>query len=105
MAEYVFVVYSNPVKGREDEYNDWYSNQHLSDLLVIPGIVSAKRFVLSDTQASPSPQSYHYMSIYNIETGDPQGIMNELISRAGTSRMVHSTALSSDTSAVFWEAL
>lgn len=44
------VVYSNPVEGREQEYNDWYSNQHLNDLLAIPGVISARRFKLSGTQ-------------------------------------------------------
>ena len=32
MGEYVLVVHSRPVAGKEAEYNDWYNNQHLKDV-------------------------------------------------------------------------
>jgi len=37
-------VFSNPKEGRETEYNDWYSNVHLHDILAVPGYSSAQRF-------------------------------------------------------------
>ncbi len=37
MPHYAYVVHSNPVAGREDEYNDWYSNRHLADVVAVPG--------------------------------------------------------------------
>jgi len=43
MVKATLVVLTNPVAGREDDYNDWYTNRHLGDVLEVPGIVSAKR--------------------------------------------------------------
>ena len=44
MPRYNLIVLTNPVDGREDEYNDWYTNVHLDDVLKIPGVVGAQRF-------------------------------------------------------------
>ena len=56
--------YSNPVEGREDEYNDWYDNVHLPELLAMfPQIKSARRY--SAPSDSTSPQ--RYLTIYEIE--------------------------------------
>jgi hypothetical protein len=69
-ATYKFVVLTNAVEGREDEYNDWYTNRHLPDVLAIPGIVEAVRFELAGTQRIAPPWPYRYLAIYDIETDD-----------------------------------
>ena len=33
MVQYRFLVFSNPIEGREEEYEDWYTNQHISDVV------------------------------------------------------------------------
>jgi len=43
------IVFTNPVEGRDDEYNDWYTNTHLPDVLKIPGITGAQRFCRATT--------------------------------------------------------
>ena len=48
MAKYSFIVFTNPVEGKESEYNDWYNRQHIPDVLNIPGFVSGQRFRLAD---------------------------------------------------------
>ena len=45
---YYFFVFSNPVAGHEDEYNNWYNEQHAPDVVFIPGFVTAQRFVKTD---------------------------------------------------------
>lgn len=104
MGRYVFAVHSNPVEGREEEYNDWYSNRHIQDLLACPGIISARRLMLADQQVRPVPQPFKYFSLYEIETDDLQGFIDELLSRAGTERMPRGSALG-DSSAVLWKVL
>jgi hypothetical protein len=32
MERYTFLVLTNAVEGTDDEFNDWYNNQHLKDL-------------------------------------------------------------------------
>lgn len=83
MNEYVLVVYSNPAPGREDEYNDWYNNQHLRDVLAQPGYVSARRFKLTEfklDEAMPDP-SHQYVAFYNMVTDNPEQALNEMKAR------------------------
>jgi len=42
--KFVQVVFSNPVEGKEDEFNEWYDNVHVPELLAVPGMVSATRY-------------------------------------------------------------
>ena len=65
MAGYKFVVLSNPVAGHEEEYNDWYSNRHLADIVAIPGFSAAQRFVLRSTSLGEVEQKY--LAIYEMD--------------------------------------
>ena len=44
MAKGVLLVMTEPLPGKEDEFNDWYSNVHLHELVKVPGIAAAQRF-------------------------------------------------------------
>ena len=105
MARYLFAVNSNPAEGREQEYNEWYSNRHLADLLALPGVVSARRFVLNDAQLGDAPQLFKYLALYEIETDDLQSFVGQLLSRSGTESMPISTALSRTNSAILWKEM
>lgn len=98
MSSYLFMVMSNPVEGREEEYNNWYSNQHIQDLVKVPGIVSAQRFRITDPAAA---SSWRYLAVYQVETSDLEATMKEITARAGTPAMVMSDALDTTTSASF----
>lgn len=104
MSRYIFAVHSNAAEGREEEYNDWYSNHHLKDLLACPGVVSARRLTLAEQQVHPGPQAFKYFCLYEIETDDLQGFINELIARAGTERMRISSSLGNSLP-VFWKVV
>jgi len=104
MPRYAFVVYTNPVPGREQEYNDWYTGRHLDDLLAIPGVVSGRRFLLSAAQIQPAPP-HKYLAIYEVEADNPQSFLDALMSRAGTDQMPVSAALMGDAAALLWEAI
>ena len=68
MADYKFFVLTNPVEGREEEYNDWYSNRHLADIVAIPGFSAAQRFVLRKTLMGKL--SHQYLAIYEMDVAD-----------------------------------
>ena len=94
MAKYTFIVLTNPVEGKESEYNDWYDRQHIPDVLNVPGFVSAQRFRLADTQMSRDGDRAHkYLAIYEIETDDLAGTLKELRARGGTAEIVPSDAI------------
>jgi hypothetical protein len=88
---YKFVVLTNAVEGHEAEFNDWYSNTHLADVVAIPGFVSADRFELAEFQRT-LPQ----LAIYEIETDDLKWVTEELGRRSGTPAMVISDAMHKD---------
>ena len=72
------LVFSNAIEGREDEFNEWYDNVHVPDLLAIPGVLSAHRYDLLETAinrnpAMPAP-THRYLCIYEME-GDVDAIM------------------------------
>jgi hypothetical protein len=104
MGRYIFAVHSNAAEGRDEEYNDWYSNHHLKDLLARPGVVSARRLTLAEQQVHPAPQPFKYFCLYEIETEDLQGFIDELVSRAGTERMRISESLGNSLP-VFWKVM
>ena len=72
MARHLFVVLTNCVEGGdEQEFNDWYTNTHLKDILTIPGYVNATRYKLSSAQVMEADQlNYRYLALYEIETDD-----------------------------------
>ena len=107
MARFIFVVYSKPTQGREEEFNDWYSNRHLDDILAIPGVVSARRFKFSELQLPQMPlPSQPYLAIYEIEADNTVSFQKEMADRGADGRMLISAALSKDgLMAHFWEAI
>jgi hypothetical protein len=92
MAKYTFVVLTNPTSGKEAEYNKWYNEQHIPDVLNVPGFVAAQRFRLADAQMSDN-NPHRYLALYEIETDDLAGALKELKARGGTADMVMSDAI------------
>jgi len=94
MAKYTFIVMTNPVAGKEAEYNDWYNKHHVPDVLNVPGFACAQRMRLADTQFGGEPhKTFKYLALYEIETDDLAGTLKELRARGGTADMVPSDAI------------
>lgn len=94
MRRFKLIVLTNAKTGREDEYNDWYNTRHLADVVSVPGFVSAQRFKLRDGMGLP--HRHRYLAIYEVETDDPQAVINELMRRRDTPNMFISEALDLD---------
>lgn len=105
MPKYTFMVLTNPVEGQEDAYNEWYTNRHLSDVLDVPGFVSAQRFRLADTQRGQPPHPWRYLALYEIETNDLNKTLATLTERSGTDAMVISDALAPERMAFVYEPI
>src|SRR3546814_5593700 len=85
MGEYKLVVLTRPVEGREDEFNEWYSNKHLDDVLDIPGFTAAQRFKLKGDPTDP--KAWNYFAIYEVSHEDPKSVIDEMLARVGTEKM------------------
>ena len=72
MEKWLLVVGTNckdPV--REKDFNDWYNNTHLADVLEVPGFTGATRYVNNEAAEGEAK----YLATYEIETDDIEGFI------------------------------
>jgi len=93
VGKYTLLVLTNSVAGREDEFNDWYTNQHVPDILRIPGFVAAKRFRIASEQVMAGQPKWKYLALYEVETDDLKGALADMVARGGGPAMPISDAL------------
>lgn len=86
MTKLKMVVLTNPLDDRHDEFNDWYDTRHLSDLLELPGMLTAQRYRLK------RGDGWTYMAIYDVETDDLDVLMEEMLRRADSGEIFMSPA-------------
>lgn len=86
MAKHLLVVMSNPAEGRDAEYNEWYNNTHLKDVLKVDGLAAAQRFKLSSHQIMDRGP-YEYLAIYEVEAEDLKKTLDALNNSAGSMTM------------------
>jgi len=70
MPKSLMLVFSNPTSPQQEaEYNEWYTNKHLADVVALPGIVGATRYKMEKAVGLDGiPTSAHsYLAIYEIE--------------------------------------
>ena len=61
----VFTDCTDP--AREQEFNEWYNNTHIPDILQAAGFVAATRYqVLGD----PGPGQGKFLAVYEVEADD-----------------------------------
>jgi hypothetical protein len=96
MARFLYVVFTEPAEGREDEYNDWYDNQHLADVVKVPGVVSAERLELRFPEPGEAKLP-RYLALYEVETDDVTQISPAMAEARASGRMPVSDALDTST--------
>jgi hypothetical protein len=77
----IMVVFTEATSIEDEaEFNDWYDNTHLGDVLKTPGFVAATRYRLSPAQPEGSnPTTNKYLAIYEIEAEDIQNALDALV--------------------------
>ena len=81
MAKGIILVESRPSSpDREQEYNTWYDEVHLGELMALDGFVSARRL-------RPVDGDGPCVAIYEIEGDDLQAILDNMIANAGRLHM------------------
>jgi hypothetical protein len=88
-----FLVYANPVPGREVEFNEWYQNTHMGDLVQRPGFIGAQRFrIVTEVNPKPTQNGYAqgYLIFWDTEDADPKAPVppNRTSPAFGTSRIL-----------------
>ena len=64
----VLVVTMEVDESDENEFNEWYNEQHLPERMAIPGYVSARRFKL---EGDNNNNALKYLCIWELEDGSP----------------------------------
>ena len=93
MARYKYLVFTNARDGRDDEFNEWYDDVHLAEVVAVPGFTGAERYAIRPLSGDPAP-SDRYLEIYDMAPDDVTATFAELM-RRGTSggfRMTDSLA-------------
>ena len=91
MAKHILVVVANPLPGQEAEFNRWYTDQHLDDVLRVPGMVAAQRFEVSAD--GPKGLPGRYLAIYEMDIDDPKTAFAALAEAMQAGRMPISAAM------------
>jgi len=88
MRRYKLVALTNPVEGRETEYNAWYDQFHLPETCQVPGVISGQRFkrVGTPKENGDSPR-YEYLVEYEVESDDPQATLELLAQHIQSGRI------------------
>ena len=76
MEKWLLIVETNcKDEKRESEFNDWYDNIHIPDVVNdTPGFKNATRYLIRDPKRSKGK----YRAIYEIETNDIQKSMGHM---------------------------
>lgn len=94
MARYQFIVLSQAKPGREQEFIDWYSEQHLVDVARQPSVVSARLFATDYQKVyTIDAPKWCLLTIYEIESDDPAATVEDIRSKSGSAEMPELDAL------------
>lgn len=65
MATTIMAVFSDPASPeQEDEYNTWYDEVHLEELLGLPGVGGAVRYRIGES--GPGEPGHRYVALYPL---------------------------------------
>lgn len=76
MTTYLVMVLSNPVEGREAEFDEWYERIHLDEVMATAGFSSAQRFKLEAARGAAS--AHDYLALYETEADSAEEVIERL---------------------------
>jgi hypothetical protein len=100
----IYFVFGNAREGQDDEYNDWYDNVHLPEVLATPGVISAQRFTIEVPEFAKAfgEPKHRYLAMYEYE-GDADAIQGHLREASAKGEMVMHPSLELETVMMqFW---
>lgn len=68
MAGALLVVFSNAVDGQDEEFNRWYTEVHVPDVIKLGGATVGRRYKAAGVPLLPGiPEPGGYAAIYEVE--------------------------------------
>jgi hypothetical protein len=83
MPRGIMVVQSSPVSpDRDDEFNKWYDEEHVPEMLALAGFTTARRYRLFEGGPIKAPAGSHsYLALYEVEADDLQAALTAMRTR------------------------
>lgn len=81
MAKHVLLAMTNPVPGKDAEYNDWYNTVAYPTYKSLPGLIPLGRFKAVDVPHMfpfEMDNQFQYLSMYYFETDDAVKFMETI---------------------------
>ena len=64
----ILLVFTNPLEGEHDRFNDWYTNVHIRDVMRMPTSIAVQRFRQGADQPDPALTSpFAYLAMYEVD--------------------------------------
>jgi hypothetical protein len=79
--KHLILAMTNPIDGREDEYNQWYDSVAVPTYKSLPGLVPLGRFKAVDVEPLfpfEMANDFKYLSLYYFEAEDAARFMADL---------------------------
>jgi len=101
MDSHVMLVFSNPIEGREEEFNAWYEGTHIPEVLGTPGVVAARRYQAAqlDAPGFPAPPQ-KYLAVYEL-SGDPAKVLAAMNERGQSGEISRGEATDRESVSMF----
>jgi hypothetical protein len=96
------LVLASPAAGREAEFNRWYDDEHLPQMLAIDGFVRARRY-RAMTPTGQAPAAHGYVTIYEIEVDAVDDAVAALTAARASGALGSSDAIAPDRVVCFLE--
>jgi hypothetical protein len=76
IMKHLCVVLTEPTEGKAAEFDDYYENTHLDEVLATTGWETAQRFRLTDQIGQKCPLSF--LALYEVEAEDPKVVIKKM---------------------------
>lgn len=73
-TRYILAVSSRSLPGREADYERWYEETHVGEVLALPGFEACERF----ERLGADGQTTEFVAHYEVETDDPEALLQSL---------------------------
>lgn len=95
------IVLTNAVEDRDQEYNDWYTDQHLDDVLAVKGFRAAQRFEFTPGKLGKEAP-YRYLAIYEVEADSVEEAERSLFAAASDENLMPISEAMDKQRATWW---
>jgi hypothetical protein len=91
MARFQLIIYTNAKPGRDADYNSWYDQVHMDDLLSMDGVLAGQRF------RTCGESQWKYGSIFELEGEDPVALTEHIVGTFRSGKLSLSDAVDLET--------